>query len=698
MFKRNGQPDPSIVHSFEQHKSSILNFLRRLILKNPITNAEWQNLIYEVHLVCSWDARGPEKLLKYMRKELDESYILHVKCRLSSVQDGYQQLKEYAHYWTDFKQLCDKLPLAFHQLDLATRDALLKGAFHSKNNNAPVIKTGPCNKSSNKVISPTYPAIKKQAFSRNGLHYSTVRCLMIKKWADDIIVPFFPRLLSTSMTLIANERSGLIIDSGLILDLRESLSYLEELRIIEYDQSFMQLFERYYVQSIEQGYSSIPDEYLRKHDIIEYIQWALDKLNREELKAQQYLDTYSTAQFEVTEACKRCLIVNFVEQLIVAAKRYVLRNDVDSMHFIYKFLDKVNGAVERLLKDEFQYHIIVTGQDNLNNLDPQETGNPDGFVEKLLEVYSKFDRIVDEAFSNDIRARCVFEESMALLVNDPGIFNSGVIDAKTGTESRCPDLLANYCNLLFRKSAVSKKLTHEDLSIRMNELYLIIKLLKNKDSFLKTHRYHLIRRLILDASINLDREEEFITSLKGVSGIALDETNELLRMFKDLKSSDMLNRKFLKSMKPTNSLELMNNNNTITDITSQITDRLNFQENNNQASPIQVKVLNPSAWAKNLERSSIMLPQNVTSLMPSFEAFYKSEYDGRELDWCHQLSNGIVTFKNNTGYRYDLEVTAAQLSILSAFDEKPMSKKSLDDLRAASCLNAVELRRTLWVS
>lgn len=246
----------------------------------------------------------------------------------------------------------------------------------------------------------------------------------------------------------------------------------------------------------------------------------------------------------------------------------------------------------------------------------------------------------------------------------------------------------------------------------MNEICLIVKLLSDKllEAFIKAHRSHLIRRLILDATINLDREEEFVNSLRGISGVPLDEINELLRMFKDLKSSDMLNRKFFKSMRVANNMELMNNNNTITDITSQITDRLNFQENNNQPSPIQVKILNPSAWAKNLERSvqdslrqpdklkPIRLPQSVSAIMPSFEAFYKGEYEGRELDWRHQLSNGVVSFKNNAGHKYDLEVTAAQLSILSTFSENPRSSKSLEELEAATCLGANELRRTLWVS
>lgn len=681
--------------SLDKQYDTILGVLRKLILKETFSSEEWQNLFYDVHVVCSWDGRGPERLLKFMRKEIDDLYISIKSRRLSSIQDSYQQLKEYCIYWPEFKCLFERMPLAFQQLDLATKDALLNGAFHAKQSESPVLK----NLCSNKNIkSPTSLNEKRTPTKKNGFKYSTVRCLMLKKWADDIISPFFPRLLDAVMNLIANERNGLIVETNLIVTFRESLSYLDELSIIEYNQDFMGIFEQHYMQYLEQSYSSSPDEYLRKYDIIKYIQWSFEKLDREETKAKQYLEKDSTVIDKVIEASKKCLINNHVEQLIDASKRYVLRNDIDSMHLIFKFLDKVDKAVERLLKDEFRYHIIVTGQVCMNKLDPQETGNPDVFVEKLLEVHNKFDDVVNDAFNNDARARRVFERSMGFLINDPGIFNFGIINENTGNESKCPEILANYCNMIFRKSAFSRKLGQEDLSIRLNELYLIIKLLKNKDSFLKTHKSHLMRRLILDASINIDREEEFILSLKDISGMHSDEINELLRMFKDLKCSDMLNRKFMKSMKPVTNIEMMNNNNTITDITSQITDRLNIQENNNQVSPIQVKVLNPSAWAKNLDRSPMNLPYEVSLMMPSFEAFYKSEYEGRELEWCHQLSNGVISIRNKDGNKYDIEVTAAQLSILGAFNENPSKTKTFVELQSISCLNPNEIRRTLWVS
>ena len=81
-----------------------------------------------------------------------------------------------------------------------------------------------------------------------------------------------------------------------------------------------------------------------------------------------------------------------------------------------------------------------------------------------------------------------------------------------------------------------------------------------------------------------------------------------------------------------------------------------------------------------------------------YESFYKDQYEGRELEWCHHLSSGILNFKNNSGNKYDLEVTGAQLSILCAFNDQPYSFKTLNELRLLSNLSANELRRTIWVS
>ena len=52
----------------------------------------------------------------------------------------------------------------------------------------------------------------------------------------------------------------------------------------------------------------------------------------------------------------------------------------------------------------------------------------------------------------------------------------------------------------------------------------------------------------------------------------------------------------------------------------------------------------------------------------------------------------------NSVRRFDLDVTAFQMAVLFAWNERPNEKISLENLRLATELPDAELRRTLWVN
>lgn len=41
-------------------------------------------------------------------------------------------------------------------------------------------------------------------------------------------------------------------------------------------------------------------------------------------------------------------------------------------------------------------------------------------------------------------------------------------------ESRCPELLANFCDLLLRKTALSKRLSSEEIDAKLNDVVRFI--------------------------------------------------------------------------------------------------------------------------------------------------------------------------------------------------------------------------------
>ena len=44
------------------------------------------------------------------------------------------------------------------------------------------------------------------------------------------------------------------------------------------------------------------------------------------------------------------------------------------------------------------------------------------------------------------------------------------VGAKTQPESKCPELLANYCDMLLRKTPLSKKLTSEEVEKKLKDV------------------------------------------------------------------------------------------------------------------------------------------------------------------------------------------------------------------------------------
>jgi cullin-5 len=276
--------------------------------------------------------------------------------------------------------------------------------------------------------------------------------------------------------------------------------------------------------------------------------------------------------------------------------------------------------------------------------------------------------LVKNAFGDDTRFLTSRDKAYKQVVNDVSVFKlelatkgkmSGV--AKTHPESKCPELLANYCDLLLRKTPLSKKLTSEEIDEKLKNVLLVLKYVQNKDVFMRYHKTHLTRRLILETSADSEKEENMVEWLRDV-GMPAEYVNKLARMFQDMKVSEDLNNEF----KENRSAELVN-----------------------------IKVLNAGAWSRSSERVPVSLPSELEDFIPDVEEFYKKKHNGRKLTWHHILSNGSITFQNLVG-KYELEVTTFQMAVLFAWNQRPDDRISFESLRLATELPDPELRRTLW--
>ncbi len=67
--------------------------------------------------------------------------------------------------------------------------------------------------------------------------------------------------------------------------------------------------------------------------------------------------------------------------------------------------------------------------------------------------------------------------------------------------------------------------------------------MQNKDVFMRYHKTHLTRRLILETSADSEKEENMVEWLRDV-GMPAEYVNKLARMFQDIKVSEDLNQEF----------------------------------------------------------------------------------------------------------------------------------------------------------
>ena len=137
--------------------------------------------------------------------------------------------------------------------------------------------------------------------------------------------------------------------------------------------------------------------------------------------------------------------------------------------------------------------------------------------------------------------------------------------------------------------------------------------------FVRYHKAHLTRRLILDTSADSEKEENMVEWLREV-GMPADFINKLSRMFQDIKVSEDLNNQFKEQQK--------------------------IQKKEFTAEAVSIKILNIGAWARTSERVPVTLPRELEDFIPEVEEFYKSKHSGRKLQWHHHMSNGTITFAN----------------------------------------------------
>ncbi|XP_049804857.1 cullin-5 isoform X2 [Schistocerca nitens] len=619
---------------FEDKWPSMRPIILKLLQQETVTQNEWQDLFYSVHLVCLWDEKGPPKVKEALKDDIMD-FIKQAQQRVLAHQEDQALLKAYIAEWRKFFTQCNYLPTPFRQLESA-----LAGKASSSGQ------------------------------KKSTADDSIVRKLMLDSWNQSIFCDIKQRLQDSAMKLVHAERNGEAFDSQLVIGVRESYVNLcsnpeDKLQI------YRENFEKAYIEATEAFYRMKAPQYLQANGVQNYMRYADAKLREEQHRAQKYLEPCSGSVQVLTDCCVKVLVSTFKTTILAECAGMIKENETEKLRLMFKLMDRVPDGIASMLKD-LEDHIMSAGLADMVAAADIITQDSEKYVERLLELFHQFSVLVSDAFNDDPRFLTSRDKAYRHVVNDTQVFRLELpskqsAGLKSQPESKCPELLANYCDMLLRKTPLSKKLTSDEIENKLRDVLLVLKYVQNKDVFMRYHKAHLTRRLILDTSADSEKEENMVEWLREV-GMPADYVNKLARMFQDIKVSEDLNQQFKEQYRNTR---------------GSIADSIN------------IKILNAGAWARGSERVTVSLPLELEDYIPEVEDFYKKKHSGRKLQWYHHMSNGTITFANNVG-RYDVDVTTFQMAVLFAWNQRPYDKIPYENLRLATELPDPELRRTLW--
>ncbi|XP_020799716.1 cullin-5 [Drosophila serrata] len=706
MLRAIGKRDRDI---FEEVWPDKRRIVLKLLRQDTVSQREWQDLFFGVHFVCLWDEKGAAKIYDCLQQDIVE-FIVQAQSQVQAQRGEQALLATYIVEWRKFFTQSNYLPLPFRQLEQSPQvkpsssssTASTSGASTSAAAAASCSgQSGSSSSTANKAgastsaaaaassgastsaaaastsASTSSAAAAAAAASSGGSSSSTskknptedspVRKLMLDSWNKHIFHDIKHRLQESAMKIVHAERNGDAYDAQLVVGVRESyvnLSSNAEDKLEIYRENF----ELAYLKATAEFYRLKSAEQQQENGVLAYMKYADAKLREEEVRAKRYLEPSSFSI--LTYTLVKVLIVDHLNSIIAECPALIRDYETERLNLMFRLMDRVlHGVGVEAMMSDLQRHIQSAGLADMLSASEVITQDSEKYVERLLELFNKFSDLVRNAFNDDPRFLTARDIAFKTVVNDTSVFkmelptsiaNRGV--KYTAPESKCPELLANYCDMLLRRTPLSKRLTSEQIDARLRDVLLVLKYVNNKDVFMRYHKVHLTRRLILGTSADSEKEEDIVEWLREV-GMPADYVNRLARMFQDIKVSEDLNTQFRSSI--------------------------------SRHDAINIKILNAGAWARCSERVSVSLPIELEDYIPDVEEFYKKKHSGRKLQWYHHMSNGTITFVNNFG-RYDLDVTTFQMAVLFAWNQRQHDKISYENLRLATELPDPELRRTLW--
>lgn len=541
-----------------------------------------------------------------------------------------------------------------------------------------------------------------------GLFRDNVLQSHINTAADDIEQDFvvFDILCAVILDLINMERDGDIINRNLVRKITAMLESLYETDDeLENQRLYLTLFEPRYLEASTEFYRKECEKLVQEANCSTWLRHAQRRLNEERERCGTAVSHMTTDK-----------IANVVEQELISAKldvflamegsglKPMIDNDrLDDLSILYQLISRVDST-KSALKVILQRRVRELGQEiekALKNTDfsvagaaaadgedageaaekakaqtlnpaQQQTAAAIKWVDDVLQLKDKFDRILSDCFCDDLLLQSAITRSFSDFINS---FN------------RSSEYVSLFIDDNLKRGIKTK--TEAEVDAVLDKAIVLLRYLSDRDMFERYYQKHLAKRLLHGKS-EIHTEKEMVSRMKSAMGNSF--TAKFEGMFKDMELSK--------------------------DLTDNYRDHIaSLGDADRKKVDLNINVLTTNNWppevmggGKSKEegaKTDCFYPAEIKRLQESFYKYYLKDRSGRVLTWVSSAGNadikcvfpkvpGKETGPLSKERRYELNVSTYGMIVLILFNDLEDGESlSFDEIQAKTNISAPELMRTL---
>lgn len=472
--------------------------------------------------------------------------------------------------------------------------------------------------------------------SKNKTH---VHELGLNLWRDVVIhsSKTRARLLDTLLDLVHRERNGEVINRGLM---RNLTNMLMDLGLSVYQKDF----EKPFLEISANFYCRESQKFIESCDCGDYLRKAERRLNEEMERVSHYLDPRSES--EITKVVEKEMIENHMQTLVRMENsglvNMLMDDKYEDLGRMYNLFRRVPSGLTTV-KDVMTSFIRDTGKQLV--MDPERLKDPVDFVQRLLDLKDKYDKVITMAFNNDKTFQNALNSAFEYFIN---------------LNARSPEFISLFVDDKLRRGL--KGVGEEDVEIVLDKVMMLFRYLQEKDVFEKYYKQHLAKRLLSGKTISDEAERSLIVKLKTECGYQF--TSKLEGMFTDMKTSYDMMQGFLAF----HGAEL------------------------GDSPTLSVQVLTTGSWPTQ-SSPQCNLPSEILGICEKFRAYYLGAHSGRRLSWQANMGNADLKATFGNGRKHELNVSTYQMCVLMLFNNA--DRLTCKEIEQATAIPMSDLKRCL---